>query len=100
MIRVTYPTYDDHGSFAGESEVGYFRNEKVARKELRGLCPWDFNTMWGGSDYNEFRFTEVPGTLTRKDIRLLKEQLALIFKAQQHAGAWVGSWHYRAPENW
>lgn len=97
MIKVIYPVYDDRGSHNGVETVGYFNSMEEARRELIGLCPWDFNSMWGGSHYNEFRFDNQPGILTKDDKEFIDNTQKALHRARNHAEKWKGSWHTRFP---
>jgi hypothetical protein len=100
MIEVTYPTSGDYGEYLGDGSVGYFNTIEEAQKALRGLCPWDFNSMWAPGDYKYFKFISKPGTLSKKDKRFIEFTNHELEKARIHAKEWKGSWHRRAPNNW
>ena len=103
IIEVTYPTYGDRGEFLGADLVGYLGSKSEARKALRGLCPWDFNSMWGPSSYERFCFSELPGTLDSKDKEdrvFIEAAKKSISKARDHAKETKRSWHKRAPLDW
>jgi hypothetical protein len=100
MIEVTFQIFGDGGESLGDVIVGYFDNERKAKKALTGLCPWDFDSMWASSDYKDFHFTKRPGILDPiRDKKFIKETNSNLEKARKHAKEWEGSWHHRAPEN-
>lgn len=86
-----------------EEFVGYFPTEEDAKIALRGLCPWDFNTMWGSGYYRDFIFKTVALPHSTNFLRPsydMKEQNELLIKARKHAVDMGGMWHHRSPKNW
>lgn len=101
MIHAQYKySTNETGSQWSLATIGYFKTLSEARIALRGLCPWDFDTMWGFSDYKDFLFEAVPGTLRKADNKFIIERDKLLSSARKHANEWKGSWHHRAPSNW
>lgn len=100
MIRVTYTSCGER-SYTWTQEVGAFNNAKEAKGALSGLCPWDFDAMYGAGDYREFQFTEAPGRLSpNQDAKVIRARDLQIAMAREHADQWKGSWHSRAPKDW
>lgn len=93
---------NETGSEMGWSLIGYFNTKGQAKQALRGLCPWDFNSMWGSSYFEDgFSFTQVPGSLNASDdAKFIREAAKRLVDARHHARESKGSWHHRAPENW
>ena len=100
MIKISFDTHGDRGEYTGTQTVGYFNSEKEARKALRGLCPWDFNSMWGSDRYHNFKFEEIPGKLTNDDKKFIEDRNLDLALARKHAEKTAGSWCKRAPKDW
>lgn len=103
MIHAQYRySTNETGSESALASVGYFSNLNQAKAALRGLCPWDFNTMRGFSSYIDFVFTDAPGRLDRyKDKSFLQARDKQLVEARKHAAVWKGNGHHtRAPKDW
>ena len=79
----------DHGEFLGLYSIGFFRDKDEIRGKLLGLCPWDFNPMYGSS---KFILVEHPFTITDHDTTARDEYIQ---EAKDHAKEHKDSWYYR-----
>lgn len=103
MIHVQYRySTNETGSESALASVGYFSTIDQAKGALRGLCPWDFNTMWGFDSYEDFVFTTTPGRLDKtKDKSFLVARDKQVSEARKHAELWKNNGHHkRAPKDW